>query len=294
MKQYLDLIQDVLDNGEEHDDRTGTGTRSVFARHVRFDLSKGFPLVTTKRVPFKAVYGELLWFLEGSTDERRLAEITFGTRDLDKKTIWTDNAFANYWKDYASFFGDCGRIYGIQWRKWRGTEIVKNNWNKKVEEPIIIDQIKNVIKSIKDDPSGRRHVVMAYNPGELNQMVLPPCHMFFQFWVSNKKKLCCQFYMRSNDVFLGLPFNIASYALLTHMMAQVCGLEAGELIYTAGDVHLYQNHIDQAIEQLSREPYPLPRIEIDPTIMDIDDFKLDSIKLVDYKCHPAIKAPMAV
>jgi thymidylate synthase len=230
-----------------------------------------------------------LWFLEGSSDERRLAEITHGTRDSSKSTIWTGNAQAPYWKSKTKFEGDLGRVYGLQWREWNThtTSICQ-------AEPIYIDQIKQVIEGIKQDPFGRRHIVSAWNVAELNKMALPPCHVMFQFYVGNNNQLSCHMYQRSVDVFLGLPFNIASYALLTHMIAHVTGLTAKELVISTGDTHLYLNHIDQVKEQLDRQAFELPTLWLNPTIKDIDHFIMEDIKLVDYVYHEAIKAPMAV
>jgi thymidylate synthase len=276
MKQYHGLLTDILENGELREDRTNTGTISVFARQLRFDLTKGFPAVTTKKLAWKAVVSELLWFLEGNSDERRLAEILHGSKDPNLTTIWTGNAQAAYWRDRANFSGDLGRIYGVQWRDWQG-----------------VDQLANLIEGIKKDPDGRRHILTAWNVGELDQMALPPCHVMSQFYVSNGK-LSCHMYQRSVDVFLGLPFNIASYALLTHLIAQVCDLQVGELIISTGDTHIYKNHIDQVQEQLSREEYPLPALSLNPEIKDIDKFSMTDIVLVDYKSHAAIKAEMAV
>jgi thymidylate synthase len=276
MKQYHGLLTDILENGELREDRTNTGTISVFARQLRFDLTKGFPAVTTKKLAWKAVVSELLWFLEGNSDERRLAEILHGSKDPNLTTIWTGNAQAAYWRDRANFSGDLGRIYGVQWRDWQG-----------------VDQLANLIEGIKKDPDGRRHILTAWNVGELDQMALPPCHVMSQFYVSNGK-LSCHMYQRSVDVFLGLPFNIASYALLTHLIAQVCDLQVGELIISTGDTHIYKNHIDQVQEQLTREEYPLPALSLNPEIKDIDKFSMTDIMLVDYKSHAAIKAEMAV
>jgi thymidylate synthase len=292
MKQYLDLLSDILENGESRDDRTGTGTLSVFGRQIRFNLQEGFPAVTTKKLAWKACVSELLWFLEGSQDERRLAEILHGTRDESKTTIWTQNAQAPYWKPKAKFDGDLGRVYGVQWRSWKPHQV---QWNSSSEsEPVYIDQIANLIKGLKEDPYSRRHIVSAWNVGELDQMGLPPCHSMFQMYVSKDKKLSCHMYMRSVDVFLGKSFNIASYALLTHMIAQVCDLGVGELIISTGDTHLYQNHLDQVKEQLTRKPYDLPTLWLNPEIKDIDKFTMDDIKLENYQFHPTIKAPMAV
>jgi thymidylate synthase len=276
MKQYHDLLEDILNNGEVKDDRTGVGTISVFGRQLRFDLAAGFPAVTTKKLAWKSVASELLWFIEGSGDERRLAEILYGSRDIERSTIWTGNAQAAYWTPKARYDGDLGRVYGVQWRDWRG-----------------VDQLSNLIEGIKTDPNGRRHIITAWNVDELDKMALPPCHVLAQFYVSNGK-LSCHMYQRSVDVFLGLPFNIASYALLTHMIAQVCDLKVGELIISTGDTHIYSNHVEQVKEQLSREEYPLPALFLNPEIKNIDKFSMDDILLFDYKSHGTIKADMAV
>jgi thymidylate synthase len=276
MKQYHDLLEDILNNGEVKDDRTGVGTISVFGRQLRFDLSKGFPAITTKKLAWKSVKSELLWFIEGTGDERRLAEILHGSRDSTNSTIWTGNAQATYWLPKAKYDGDLGRVYGVQWRDWRG-----------------VDQLTKLIEGIKTDPNGRRHIITAWNVDELDQMALPPCHVLAQFYVSNGK-LSCHMYQRSVDVFLGLPFNIASYALLTHMIAQACDLKVGELIISTGDTHIYSNHIEQVKEQLSREEYPLPALFLNPEIKDIDKFAMDDILLFDYQSHGTIKADMAV
>lgn len=276
MKQYLDLLQDILNNGEHKADRTGVGTISVFGRQLRFDLTKGFPAVTTKKLAWKSVVSELLWFLEGSNDERRLAEILYGRPDSGRDTIWTGNAQAAYWTPRAKFDGDLGRVYGVQWRDWGG-----------------VDQVSRLIDGLKNDPNGRRHIISAWNVDELDQMALPPCHVMSQYYVSNGK-LSCHMYQRSVDVFLGLPFNIASYALLTHMIAHVCGLEVGELIISTGDTHIYTNHVDQVQEQLAREPYLAPTLWLNPNIKNINDFSMATIDLDNYKCHGTIKAEMAV
>jgi thymidylate synthase len=290
MKQYLELLQDILDNGEIKDDRTGIGTISVFGRHLRFDLRRGFPSVTTKKLAWKACVGELLWFIEGSGDERRLAEITHG--GTGAVTIWTPNAHAPYWKSKAKFDGDLGRVYGVQWRKWNSNTI---RWiNSSESEPVYIDQLANLIEGLKKDPNGRRHILTAWNPGELDQMALPPCHVLCQFYVNKNKELSCHMYQRSVDVFLGLPFNISSYALLTHLIAQVCNLDVGELVISTGDTHIYTNHVEQVKEQLSREPLSLPVLKLNKDIKTIEEFTMDDIELVDYKCHTAIKADMAV
>lgn len=276
MKQYHDLLEDILNNGEVKDDRTGVGTISVFGRQLRFDLTVGFPAVTTKKLAWKLVVSELLWFVEGSGDERRLAEILYGSRDIERSTIWTGNAQAAYWTPKAKYDGDLGRVYGVQWRDWRG-----------------VDQLASLIESIKTDPNGRRHILTAWNVDELDKMALPPCHVLAQFYVSNGK-LSCHMYQRSVDVFLGLPFNIASYALLTHIIAQVCDLKVGELIISTGDTHIYSNHVEQVKEQLSREEYPLPLLFLNPDIKNIDKFSIDAILLFDYQSHGTIKADMAV
>jgi thymidylate synthase len=303
MQNYHDLLKDILENGETKDDRTGVGTVSLFGRQLRFDLRKGFPAITTKKLAWKAVVGELLWFVEGSRDERRLAEITHGSRD-GPVTIWTPNALASYWKPKAKFDGDLGRVYGVQWRDWKHNTLKsskhhvqhansdKTHYDSTVMEKSV-DQLKNLLEGLQADPNGRRHVVISYNPGEIEQMALPPCHVMFQMYVSNNK-LSCQMYQRSGDSYLGIPFNIASYALLTHMIAQVCNLEVGELILVFGDVHIYKNHIDQVNEILTREPMKLPKLWLNPEIKDINKFTMDDIKLIDYKSHPALKAPMAV
>lgn len=276
MKQYHDLLEDILNNGERKDDRTGVGTISVFARQLRFNLANGFPAITTKKLAWKAVVSELLWFIEGTGDERRLAEILYGRPDSGRSTIWTGNAQAAYWTPKAKYDGDLGRVYGVQWRDWRG-----------------VDQLSNLIDGIKKDPNGRRHIITAWNVDELDQMALPPCHVLAQFYVSNGK-LSCHMYQRSVDVFLGLPFNIASYALLTHMIARVCDLDVGELIISTGDTHIYTNHVEQVKEQLSREEYPLPTLWLNPNIKDIDGFSMETVDLDDYKSHGIIKAEMAV
>lgn len=282
MKVYHDLLHDILDHGEIRDDRTGVGTISVFGRQLRFNLNEGFPAITTKKLAWKACVGELLWFLEGSRDERRLAEITHGSKE-GKVTIWTPNALAPYWKSKAKFEGDLGKVYGVQWRKWEGPR-----WGKS------IDQVANLIESIKNDPYSRRHIISAWNVGELDAMALPPCHVMSQYYVSKDNKLSCHMYQRSVDVFLGLPFNIASYALLTHMIAQVCGLGVGELVISTGDTHIYNDHIDQVNEQLRREAYSQPTLWLNPEVKDINNFTMEDIKLINYQSHDTIKANMAV
>ena len=246
MKQYLDLLSHILENGNEKTDRTGTGTKSVFGYQMRFDLQKGFPLLTTKKLHTRSIFHELLWFLKGDTNIKYLHD--------NKVTIWDEWADEN---------GDLGPVYGKQWRAWQGAD------------GKITDQISQVVNQIKNSPDSRRMLVSAWNVGEVEQMALPPCHIVFQFYVANNK-LSCQLYQRSADVFLGVPFNIASYALLTEMLAQVCGLEAGEFIHTLGDAHLYLNHIEQAKLQLSRTPYELPKLKLNPEIKNIFDFTLRS------------------
>ena len=303
MFQYLNALKQVLEQGEIKDDRTGVGTISYFGMQQRYDLSKSFPAVTTKKLAWRACVGELLWMIEGSGDERRLAEITHGTRD-GRTTIWTPNALAPYWKPKAKFEGDLGRVYGVQWRHWRTPvehkkESFKNDSGSWFNRGSILhvqetDQLVNLIAGIKKDPSGRRHILSAWNPGELDDMALPPCHMFAQFYVSKDGKLSCQMYQRSMDTYLGGPFNIASYSLLTHMIAQVCGLGVGEFIHVIGDAHIYLNHIEQVKEQLSRGPLPAPQLWLNPDISDITKFTMDDIKLLNYQSHPSLPAPMAV
>ena len=289
-KVYHDALINILENGEERPDRTGVGTIGIFGLQMRFDLSAGFPAVTTKKLAWKAVVSELLWFIEGSGDERRLAEILHGNRYTDKKTIWTENATADYWvnKRLQRHPADLGRVYGVQWRRWRKPLV---RINKVVLQNH--DQLLELINGIKMDPYSRRHIITAWNPGEIDQMALPPCHMMAQFHVSNGR-LSCQMYQRSADFFLGIPFNIASYALFTHMIAQVCNLEVGDLILTIGDAHIYKNHIDQVNEQLSRESYPMPKLILNPDINVITDFDMSDVALENYQSHDAIKAPMAV
>ena len=292
MKNYHDLLLDILSNGEARDDRTGVGTISIFGSQLRFDLNKGFPAITTKKLAWKACVGELLWFLEGSSDERRLAEITHGSRE-GNVTIWTPNALAPYWSDKAKFQGDLGRVYGVQWRSWRK----KNYTNELHYEGTTydeVDQISNLIDSLKNNPYSRRHILSAWNVGELDEMALPPCHVMSQYYVNSKNQLSCHMYQRSVDVFLGLPFNIASYSLLTHMIAQVCDLSVGELVISTGDTHIYKNHIEQVKEQLSRNEYPLPTLKLNPDIKDINKFTMNDIQLLNYQCHGPLKASMAV
>ncbi|GIP36222.1 thymidylate synthase [Paenibacillus sp. J2TS4] len=264
MKSYLDLLKDVLENGVQKEDRTGTGTLSVFGRQLRFDLAEGFPLVTTKKLHLRSIIHELLWFLSGDTNIRYLQE--------NGVTIWDEWADVN---------GDLGQVYGSQWRSWPAPD-----GNR-------IDQISRVIEQIRSNPDSRRLLVNAWNVAEIDEMALPPCHYAFQFYVADGK-LSCMFNMRSIDTFLGLPFNIASYALLTHMMAEQCGLEPGELIWSGGDVHIYSNHIEQVKLQLTREPYPLPKLMIKRKPDSIFDYRYEDFEIVDYKSHPRIKAPIAV
>jgi len=287
---YLNALQNVLDNGHDRPDRTGVGTRGLFGLQMKFDLSKGFPAITTKRLAWRAVVSELLWFIEGSGDEFRLREILHGERYTEKRTIWTDNAQADYWvkKRLQRHPGDLGRVYGVQWRRWRKPLV---RINKVVLQNH--DQLLELIDGIKKDPYSRMHIISAWNPGELDLMALPPCHMMAQFYVNNGQ-LSCQMYQRSADMFLGVPFNIASYALFTHMIAQVCNLAVGELIITFGDAHIYNSHIAQVKEQLSRKPLELPKLSLNPEITVITEFGMDDIELIEYESHGAITAPMAV
>jgi len=287
---YLDSLNTILLQGQDRPDRTGIGTKSLFGLQLRFDLSQGFPAITTKKLAWRAVVSELLWFIEGSGDEFRLREILHGQRYTEKTTIWTENASAPYWtsKRMQRHPGDLGRVYGVQWRRWRKPLI---RVNKVVLQNH--DQLQELIEGIKKDPYSRRHIITAWNPGELELMALPPCHMMAQFYV-NDGKLSCQMYQRSADMFLGVPFNIASYALFTHMIAQACNLKVGDLILTLGDAHIYNNHIEQVKEQLQRTPFDLAELKLNPEVKDITKFTMDDISLVNYKCHEAIKAPMAV
>jgi len=273
---YLDALKNIMENGVDRDDRTGTGTRALFGLQMRFSMKDGFPAITTKKLAFKAVKSELLWILEGSGDDNRLKEL-----NSSEKTIWTANAEADYWTPKASFPGDLGRVYGVQWRKWLKPD------------GTTVDQIAEVIEMIKKDPNSRRLIVTAWNPGELDQMALPPCHMFFQFFVADGK-LSLLMHQRSCDMFLGVPFNIASYSLLLHMVAQATGLEADEFVHSLGDAHIYKNHFDAVNEQLTRTPLPSPTLWLNPDAKDIDSFSMDDIKLENYESHDTIKAPMAV
>lgn len=298
-QQYLDALKHVLENGTDKSDRTGTGTISVFGMQQRYNLQHGFPAVTTKKLAWKSVVSELLWFIEGSGDEKRLREILHGSKQSEKGTIWTANATAPYWQPKAKFDGDLGRVYGVQWRHWRkyverkdmgaahlgGTRVATDRHE--------VDQLLNLIDGIKQDPHGRRHILSAWNPGELEAMALPPCHTFAQFYVADNK-LSCQMYQRSCDMFLGVPFNIASYSLLTHLIAQVCDLDVGEFVHVLGDAHIYLNHVDQVKEQLQREPLPSPQLKLNRDIRDITKFTMSDIELLNYQSHSAIKADMAV
>jgi len=264
MQQYLDLLQHILDTGAQKHDRTGTGTISIFGYQMRFDLQKGFPLVTTKKVHTKSIIHELLWFLKGETNIAYLKE----------------NG-VSIWNEWANENDELGPVYGKQWRSWEG------------KDGKVVDQVSDLVKQIKSDPDSRRLIVSAWNVTELPEMALMPCHTLFQFYVANGK-LSCQLYQRSADVFLGVPFNIASYALLTLMIAQVCDLEAGEFVHTFGDVHIYNNHIEQVKLQLSRAPFPLPTMKLNPSVKNIFNFKFEDFTLENYQSHPAIKAPVAV
>lgn len=299
MKQYLELLQDILDNGELKDDRTGIGTHSVFGRHLRFDLRRGFPAVTTKKLAWKACVGELLWFIEGSSDERRLAELTHGSRE-DTVTIWTPNALSPYWKHKAKFEGDLGRVYGVQWRHWNKYRTEKDmgaahkGGTRLAVDKIEVDQLANLIKGLTEDPNGRRHILSAWNVSELDEMALPPCHVMSQFYVNKNKELSCHMYQRSVDVFLGLPFNIASYALLTHLLAHHCDLKVGELVISTGDTHIYKDHIEQVKQQLTREPHPLPTLMLNASKNNLFEMTMADIHLENYQSDGPIKATMAV
>ncbi|MFN6388528.1 MAG: thymidylate synthase [Bacteroidota bacterium] len=264
MQQYLQLLQHILDNGTEKTDRTGTGTRSCFGYQMRFDLQKGFPMVTTKKLHVKSIFYELLWFLKGDTNIKYLK----------------DNG-VSIWDEWANEAGELGPVYGEQWRSWKGAD------------GVVVDQITELIKQIKTTPDSRRLIVSAWNVAELPKMALMPCHTMFQFYVADGK-LSCQLYQRSADVFLGVPFNIASYALLTMMIAQVCDLECGDFVHSFGDVHLYNNHMEQAKLQLSRTPFELPTLKINPAVKDIFSFDFSDFTIENYQCHPGIKAPVAI
>jgi len=275
MKQYLETLKEVYEHGTDIEGRNGVVKKS-FAKQMRFDLTDGFPAVTTKKLAFKAVKSELLWFIEGSGDDNRLKEL-----NGSDKTIWTANAGSDYWQPKAKFDGDLGRVYGVQWRNWQRPD------------GTTVDQLGDVIERIKTDPNDRRLIVSAWNPGELDQMALPPCHMMFQFFVADGK-LSLHMYQRSCDMFLGVPFNIASYSLLLAMVAQVTDLEPHECILTLGDAHIYHDHLTQVEEQLTRTPFKKPTLWLNPDIKTIEDFTMADIKLENYEHHPPIKAPMAV
>jgi thymidylate synthase len=287
--EYLDLLDYILKCGEHRADRTGTGTISLFAQSLRIDLSQGFPLLTTKKMGLKSILSELLWFIEGSGDERRLAEILHGTRDEAKKTIWSPNAAGTTGTKFQPEYpGDLGRIYGVQWRNWKKYTPSENGYTVSK-----VDQLAEVIHKLKNNPTDRRIILTAWNPGELDEMALPPCHLFCQFYLGNDNKLSCQLYQRSVDTALGLPYNIASYAALVHMIAHVCGYGVGELSMCLGDTHIYQDHIDGVKEQLTREKYPLPKLTFTRDITSIDDFKLEDFVLTEYQCHPKIDFSMS-
>jgi thymidylate synthase len=288
MKTYLDALQEVLENGEVREDRTGVGTISLFGMQQRYDLRKGFPAVTTKKLAWKSIVSELLWFIEGSGDERRLAEILHGKRD-GVTTIWTSNALAPDWKPQAAYDGDLGRVYGVQWRSWESYK--KNVFGLPIEE---IDQFADLIKGIKDNPYSRRHILNAWNVADLDEMALPPCHVMAQFYVTKNDELSCQMYQRSCDMFLGVPFNIASYSLLTHLIAHECGLKVGEFVHTLGDAHIYTNHVNQVKQQLKRPALPLSTLWLNPEKKYVDHFTMDDIRLDNYESHGTIKAEMAV
>jgi len=305
--EYLDLLYEILENGEDRDDRTGTGTRAIFSASININLAHGFPLLTTKRVPFKSVVSELLWFIEGSQDERRLAEILHGTRDPAKKTIWSPNAEGTTGASYTpAFQGDLGRVYGVQWRDWKHTRVVgyedylnhhdgtdsTTYFGAKVKQTHI-DQLAQVVWKLRNKPTDRRIILSAWNPGELDQMALPPCHMFAQFYLSNDRKLSCQMYQRSVDSFLGLPFNIASYALLTHMLAHVIKTDVGVLSMVLGDTHIYKDHFDQVRLQLERAPGELPVLQLAGAATEIDHFNMEDFSLVGYDPQPAIAGKMS-
>ena len=264
MQVYLDLLSRILDEGVEKGDRTGTGTRSVFGHQMRFDLGAGFPLVTTKKVHTRSVFAELLWFLRGDTNVK-----------------WLQDRGVTIWDEWADADGDLGPVYGYQWRSWP------------TPDGGHVDQIAKIVEQIRQDPNSRRHIVSAWNVADIPQMALAPCHALFQFYVADGR-LSCQLYQRSADVFLGVPFNIASYALLTHMVAQVTGLGVGDFVHTLGDAHLYTNHLEQAQLQLTRDPRPLPTLVLDPTVTALDEFDLEHISVTGYDPHPGIKAPIAV
>ncbi|MSR87052.1 thymidylate synthase [Candidatus Peribacteria bacterium] len=286
MQQYLNLLRHVLENGVQKDDRTGTGTLSVFGYQMRFNLQEGFPLLTTKKLSTRAIFQELLWFLKGDTNVKSLQEV--------QVTIWDEWATAEQTAKFGRLEGDLGPVYGHQWRNFGATRNPDGTYQKNG-----VDQIARLIDGIKNNPDSRRHIITGWNPKEADQVALPPCHTLFQFYVSQpsaglRPALSCQLYQRSGDTFLGVPFNIASYSLLTHMIAQVCDLQVGEFVHTLGDVHLYLNHLEQAKEQLTREPRPLPQLKLNPAVKAIDWFKYEDIEILNYDPQSAIKAPIAV
>lgn len=276
--QYLQALKLIMDSGVDTEDRTSVGSRSIFGIQMRHNLNDGFPALTTKKLAWKSVIGELLWFIEGSRNVHRLSELTHGVPD--KNTIWHANALSESWLPKAAFSGDTGRIYGTQWRSWLGAHGVQ------------VDQLAQLIEGIKQNPHSRRHILTAWQPAELDHMCLPPCHILSQFYVRNNQ-LSCQLYQRSGDLPLGIPFNIASYSLLTHMIAQVCGLGVGEFVHVIGDAHIYLNQFDGVNEQLTRTEYRLPTLWINPEVKCIDNFTLQDFRLIDYCHHPAIQFPFA-
>ena len=280
MQQYLGLLKTVLETGQKKDDRTGTGTLSLFGYQMRFDLTKGFPLLTTKKLHTRSIFHELLWFLHGDTTLQYLHE--------NKVTIWDEWATAEQCARFGRKSGDLGPVYGHQWRNYAATLQPDGTYAQDG-----VDQIVQLVEGIKKNPDSRRHIVTGWNPKEADQVALPPCHTLFQFYVAGGR-LSCQLYQRSADIFLGVPFNIASYALLTHMIAQVCGLQVGDFVHTLGDAHLYLNLLDQTKEQLSRSPRPLPQLKLNPVVTDLLAFRFEDIEVTGYDPHPSIKAPIAV
>lgn len=303
--EYLDLLDHIMKKGEPREDRTGTGTLATFGHTLMVDLTDGFPMLTTKKLPFKSILSELLWFIEGSSDERRLAEILHGARDFTKKTIWSQNAEHTAGSKFVpTVKGDLGRIYGVQWRSWLSTRLMEYDdylhhddktstyFGAKVQQTHV-DQLAEVIHKLKTNPTDRRIVMTAWNPGELDQMALPPCHMFIQFYLTNNRRLHAQMYQRSVDTFLGLPFNVASYALLVHLIARSADAKPGQLQLVLGDTHIYKDHLDAVKEQLSRTPSDLPRLVFNTENTDIDGYKMDDITLENYNPRPHIPAKMS-